>query len=378
MLEDWPRALPAEAQLFLRPVGLLRADTAAALIAAGQARLLAGGPLAFPSCEVILRRGAETRRAVASLPELRRWAGTAPPPLGETVERRLDLLTRPRREVGARPQLMGILNATPDSFSDPGEDLDPAAAMDHARELIAAGAAILDIGGESTRPGAQAVAPETEIRRVDPLLRGLAAERARLPGLRLSIDTRRAAVMRHALALGVDLINDVSALTDDPESLAVAAASRARVVLVHKQGDPATMNVAPRYGDVALDVFDALEERIAACAAAGIERARLILDPGIGFGKRSAENLEILRSLSLYHGLGCPLLLGFSRKALIGGEQRRLEPKQRLPGSLAAAMHALDQGVQMLRVHDVAETRQVVDLWAEIHAPAPGRTAPKA
>src|SRR5262249_32411426 len=148
-----------------------------------------------------------------------------------------------------------------------------------------------------------------------------------------------------------------------PESLAVAAASKAAIVLMHMPGEPATMNVAPAYGDVALDVFDALEERIAACQTAGIARSRLIVDPGIGFGKRGAQNLTLLRSLTLFQGLGCPVLLGLSRKGLGDAHHHRYPPRERLPGSLAAAMHALDHGVQMLRVHDVAETRQVVELW---------------
>ena len=262
---------------------------------------------------------------------------------------------------------MGIVNATPDSFSDGGAHLDPDAALERAIDHLRAGASILDIGGESTRPGATIVDVATEIGRVVPVLERLAARRHELPGIELSIDTRRAAVMRRALDVGVDIINDVSALSDDPESLDVAAGSRAQIVLMHKRGEPREMNVAPRYRDPALDVFDEIEARIAAAMAAGIGRERLIVDPGIGFAKRSRENLAVLRALTLYHGLGCPLLLGVSRKALIGGEQHRLAPKKRIPGSLAAAMFALDQGVQILRVHDVRETRQVMNLWIALH-----------
>jgi len=352
----------------VRPLGLLQGEAAAIMVARGEARRLAGGPLAFSSCEIVTRIAGETRRLVANLPEAQQWALEADDTvLGERLETRLDLLSRPRDGIEDGPLLMGIVNVTPDSFSDGGEHLDPEAAVAFALDQAGAGASILDIGGESTRPGATAVDAAAEIGRVAPVLERLARRRGEHPGLLLSIDTRHAAVMRAALAHSVDIINDVSALTDDPESLAVAAASRGRIVLMHKRGEPTEMNVAPRYDDVALEVFDEIEARVEAAIAAGVERSRLIVDPGIGFAKRSRENLALLRALPLFHGLGCPILLGLSRKALIGGEQRRLTPKERLPGSLAAAMYALDQGVQILRVHDVRESRQVIDLWRAIH-----------
>ena len=362
-----PRALPSHARVYLRPVGLLHGDVARGMCAAARARPLAGGPLAFPLCEIIVRLPGNVQRTVAEVPQIETWAAACDSVLGPKVRRRLDLLSASRDAMVPPPALMGIINVTPDSFSDAGERLDPDAAVADGLRLVAAGARILDIGGESTRPGAAPVDAKTELDRVEPVLARLSTHRPRHPGLLLSIDTRRASVMRCGLGWGVDIINDVSALSDDREGLATAAASTARVVLMHKQGDPASMNVSPYYEDVALDVFDQLEARIEACAAAGIERSRLIVDPGIGFGKRSKENLSLLRSLALYHGLGCPLLVGFSRKALAGGEQRRLAPRERLPGSLGAAMHGLDQGVQLLRVHDVAETQQVVDLWSRMN-----------
>jgi len=263
------------------------------------------------------------------------------------------------------PMLMGIVNVTPDSFSDGGQHVDPSAAITHARQLAEAGAQILDIGGESTRPGAQPVAPAVEIHRVLPVLQGLQDLRHRSPKVALSIDTRHADVMRIALAAGVDIINDVSALTGDPQSLAVAAGTGADIVLMHMQGDPPAMNQAPVYADVALDVFDYLESRIETCIAAGIPRHRLIVDPGIGFGKRSAENLAILRSLGLFQGLGCRVLLGASRKGF-GASSQALPPPQRLPTSLAAALAGAAQGLQMLRVHDVAETKQALTIWRRI------------
>ena len=243
------------------------------MVAAGRARALAGGPLAFPACEIILRTPAETRRVIATLAEAEAWRKEAGVELGEKLAARLDLLSRPRPGGNEAPSLMGIVNVTPDSFSDGGEHLDPEAAVAFALEQAGAGASILDIGGESTRPGATAVDAATEIGRVAPVLERLARRRGEHPGLQLSIDTRHAAVMHAALAVGVDIINDVSALSDDPESLAVATASRARIVLMHKRGEPTEMNVAPRYDDVALDVFDEIEARIEAALAAGIELA---------------------------------------------------------------------------------------------------------
>ena len=265
------------------------------------------------------------RETVVDVVALRRWIDTG----SAAAERAAALLERiasPRPELAARPCIMGIVNVTPDSFSDGGTHLDPGAALAHCEALAAAGADILDIGGESTRPGAAPVPPEEEIARVLPVLEGLRARRARMAGVAVSIDTRHAAVMRAALAAGADIVNDVTALAGDRDSLAVAAAGKARVVLMHMQGTPETMNLAPAYEDIALDVFDFLEARIAACTAAGIARERLIVDPGLGFGKRGRQNREILRALPLFHGLGCPILLGASRKGF-GSGQSALSPK---------------------------------------------------
>ncbi|HYD99325.1 MAG TPA: dihydropteroate synthase, partial [Alphaproteobacteria bacterium] len=266
-----------------------------------------------------------------------------------------------------RPLVMGIVNVTPDSFSDGGDFADPARAIAHGRALRAAGADILDIGGESTRPGAAPVPVEQEIARVVPVVRALAAE-----GAVVSIDTRRAATMRAALAAGARILNDVTALAGDPDSLGVAAASGAPVVLMHMQGEPRTMQADPRYDDVAFDIHDHLTARIAACAAAGIPRARIVVDPGIGFGKTGAHNVDLLRQLTLLHGLGCPVMVGVSRKRFLAGLSRQEPPKERLAGSLAAALAALDQGCQILRVHDVAETVQACAVWRALH-PMPGR-----
>jgi dihydropteroate synthase len=354
-------AAHADAPAYVLPRGIVGGQEAQTLAAEGHAVAVAGGSLAMTACAVRVRGTAGASEAVLAVPDLLRWmaAGSS---AAIRVAALLERIAAPRPGWADRPRLMGIVNVTPDSFSDGGAHLDPAAALAHCEMLAAAGADILDIGGESTRPGAVPVPAQEEIARILPVLEGLRDRRDRLPGVAVSIDTRRAAVMRAALAAGVDIINDVSALTADPDSLAVAAASEARVALMHMQGTPETMNVAPSYEDVALDVFDYLQSRMEACVAAGIARDRLIVDPGLGFGKRGRQNLEILRALPLFHGLGCPVLLGASRKGF-GSGQSALPPKERLPTSLAAAMHALSVGVQILRVHDVAETRQVVSLW---------------
>ena len=260
-----------------------------------------------------------------------------------------------------RPLIMGVINVTPDSFSDGGEALDPAAALERGRTMVEAGAAILDVGGESTRPGASPVSEDEEMSRVLPVVRGLAEQ-----GFVVSIDTRRAAVMEQATNAGARIINDVTALTRDPRSLEVASASGAHLILMHMRGVPGTMQDDPHYEDAPREVFDYLAGRVAACETAGIERRRIAVDPGIGFGKTLDHNLEILRHLGLYRELGLVLVLGVSRKSLIGKISRGEPPGERLPGSLAAALAGILRGVHILRVHDVAETRQALDVWAAI------------
>ena len=282
-----------------------------------------------------------------------------------------DLLQRfsaPRAPVAGlsldRPRIMGVVNVTPDSFSDGGERFDSGRAVADGLAMIEAGADIIDVGGESTRPGAAPVPVEEEQRRVLPVVKGLAAQ-----GARVSIDTRRAQVMAEAAAAGAAILNDVTALSGDPESLSVAAQSGLPVVLMHMQGEPQTMQADPQYGQVSLDVFDYLTDRIEACAAAGIPRDRLIVDPGIGFGKTLAHNLRLLNDLALLHGTGCAILLGVSRKSFITTIDGPCEAKERLPGSLAAMLYGIRQGVQIVRVHDVAETRQALAVWCCMDVP---------
>ena len=357
---------PPERVLYLRPTGLLAGAEGRAASAEGIALPLAGGPIAFTLCEVLVRRAGCVETALASLAELREWALRERATLEPHLARLLEACSAARPPFAGlaldRPRLMAVVNATPDSFSDGGERLAPADALAHGRALAEAGADIIDVGGESTRPGAAPVDARAELRRVRPVLAGLAGSRAVL-----SIDTRHATVMKAALELGARVINDVTALAGDPKSLALAAARGAHVVLVHMQGEPRTMNRAPRYRFAPLDVYDALAARVEACVAAGIPRARIAVDPGLGFGKKTAHNLAILERLSLFHGLGCVVLVGASRKLLIGASRRQTPPKARLGASLGAALAALERGAQLLRVHDLAETRQAVDIWRAVH-----------
>ncbi len=284
----------------------------------------------------------------------------------EGITARLAEIARPRPPVAGlamdRVHIMGIVNVTPDSFSDGGRHWRTQDAVDHALRLAEEGADILDIGGESTRPGATPVPEDEELGRVMPVIEALQGRTE----ARLSIDTRKARVMAEATAAGVHFINDVSALGFDENSAAVAAESGAAVILMHARGDPRTMQVNPHYGDVLLDVYDALEARLRFAEAAGIDRARLIVDPGIGFGKTVAHNLRLLAGLALFHGLGVPLLLGASRKSFIGHITGEQVPERRLGGSLAAALWAAVQGAQILRVHDVEATRQALRFWQAV------------
>lgn len=261
-----------------------------------------------------------------------------------------------------RPNLMGILNVTPDSFSDGGRFAAPEQAISHARAMAEAGADILDIGGESTRPGAEEVPVEVEIARTAPVI---AALRGALE-TPISIDTRKSLVATAALQAGANLVNDVAAMTFDPAISKIAADVGAPICLMHAQGDPQTMQDAPSYANVVLDVFDFLEERIIAAEQSGIPRHRISIDPGIGFGKTLEHNLALLQRLSIFHSLGCPILLGVSRKRFIGTLANEPQADRRMPGSVAVALAGVHQGAQILRVHDLAETRQALTLFIAV------------
>lgn len=260
------------------------------------------------------------------------------------------------------PLLMGIVNVTPDSFSDGGQYYDTTAAIRHGKQLVADGAHILDIGGESTRPGAESVSIDEEMARVVPVVEGL-----KDCGAWLSVDTRRASVMRAVIDAGAHMINDVSALEDDADALAVVAASRVHVCLMHKKGHPKTMQKAPVYHDVVTEVYEYLEGRIAACVGAGISKDRIMIDVGIGFGKLTVHNVALFQNLSKFKALGVRVLLGASRKRFIpdlcGID---IAPVDRIGGSLAAMMSALDNECDIVRVHDVKQSKQFLDVYQAI------------
>lgn len=266
-------------------------------------------------------------------------------------------------DLGRRTAVMGVVNVTPDSFSDGGRFLDTGAAVAHGLALVAEGAGLLDVGGESTRPGAAPVPADEELRRVLPVVRALAAQ-ARVP---ISIDTTKARVAAEALAAGATLVNDISALGADPAMRATVAAAGAAAVLMHCRGTPATMQAAPAYGDVVADVLAALREAVRAAAAAGIAPDRLLIDPGIGFGKTLAHNLELLRRLDAFHAAGRPLLVGTSRKSFLG-RILDLPPDQRLEGTAATVALAIAAGAHVVRVHDVRAVARVARVCDAVRA----------
>ena len=256
--------------------------------------------------------------------------------------------------------VMGVLNVTPDSFSDGGQYNEATAAIDRGKKMIEEGASIIDIGGESTRPGADFVDRFSELNRVSPVVDGMANL-----GI-ISIDTRKADVARAGILKGAKIFNDVSSLSFDPRSLNVLAETGASVCLMHASGDPQTMQVNPTYDNVLLDVYDFLSLKVKLCLDAGIDISKISIDPGIGFGKTLEHNLLLIRGLSLFHGIGCPILLGVSRKRFIGEIGKAQNTADRLGGSIAVGLEGLRQGVQMLRVHDVKETVQAVRLFEAI------------
>ena len=260
-------------------------------------------------------------------------------------------------------KIMGIVNVTPDSFSDGGRHDTADAAIDHGLRLAEEGAAILDIGGESTRPGAATVPDAQEIDRILPVIEGLKGR----TGARLSVDTRKPAVARAAAAAGADIWNDVSALTYAPDSLDTAAALGLDLVLMHAQGDPQTMQQAPHYDDVVAEVRAFLSGRLAACETVGISREQITLDPGIGFGKTLEHNLALLARLDAFADLGCEVLLGASRKRFITALDRDMPADKRLGGSIAAVLAGAARGVHVFRVHDVAQTRQALAVFGAVN-----------
>jgi dihydropteroate synthase len=342
--------------LYLRPIGLCWGEDARQAVAAGCAGCLAGLAIAFTEIELIERDADRDFRSLRPYADL---AASTDPLVAAALAR----LVAPRCDVAGlrmdRSLVMGIINVTPDSFSDGGEHAEIAGAIAHGLELVTQGATILDVGGESTRPYSQPVPLAEERRRAIPVIAALAAA-----GHCISADSRNAAILSEAAANGAHILNDVSALTHDPASLDVAARCGLPVVLMHALSDPRTMQDDPRYRDVVLDIYDYLAARLAACEAHGIPRERLIADPGIGFGKTHEHNMELMRQIALFHGLGVPLLVGASRKGFIGTLTGESDASHRGAGSVGAALTAAMQGAQIIRVHDVRLTRHALNVWA--------------
>lgn len=287
-------------------------------------------------------------------------------PASDAPAETLTAITAPRADVSglsmALPQIMGILNVTPDSFSDGGQFNDQGRALAQARAMLGDGASIIDVGGESTRPGAVEVEIAEETARTAPVVAELAAN-----GVCVSIDTRKAPVAQAAVDAGALILNDVSAMEFDPAMAQVAAGSGLPICLMHAQGSPDTMQKNPRYTDVLLDIYDYLETRIKVAEAAGIARDRIITDPGIGFGKTMTHNLTLLARISLFHSLGCPILLGASRKRFIGEISGAQDAAQRVAGSVQVALDGIRQGVQIVRVHDTLPTKQALSLMLAVY-----------
>ena len=322
----------------------------------GKVARLAGGLNWFASVELIHGDGARELMPVNGIEA--RFDAAMAATWAQIVAPRAPLTLGARTIRLDQPQVMGIVNATPDSFSDGGQFADSRTAAEAGASMAAAGAALIDVGGESTRPGAKDVWEGDEIERILPVVQILAAG-----GTAVSIDTRKSAVIEAALGAGARLVNDVSALTHDERSAEVVAAAGVPVILMHHQGDPQSMQDAPCYDDVLVEVYDWLEKRIAAAEAAGIARANILVDPGIGFGKSVAHNLELINGLAVFHGLGCPIVFGASRKRMIGALSNEAPVDQRLAGSLTLALKAAEQGAQLIRVHDVPETVQALKVW---------------
>jgi dihydropteroate synthase len=333
-------------ETYFRPLSLVFGRDARDLIASGKAGALGGmAHIGFTHVEVIQRgvdRMIETFADLADLPDIQ-------------------TITAPRPAFGGvamnTAQIMGIVNVTPDSFSDGGRLNDVEAGIAHGLKLAGEGAVILDVGGESTRPGSDPVSVEEEIARVEGVIVGLSKSHV------VSADTRKALVMEAALKAGARIINDVSALGFDDASAAIVAKAQAPVVLMHAQGEPKTMQLNPRYDDVLLDVYDGLAASLAKALNTGIARENICVDPGIGFGKSFKQNLELMAGFSIFHGLGVPILVGLSRKGFIGAVTGEKTAAERVNGSIGGAIQAAQQGAHILRVHDVKVTAQSVKMF---------------
>jgi dihydropteroate synthase len=355
--------IEAGAKIYLRPIHYIESPQHHD----GQAARLAGGMVWFSTVEVILAQGGALSRRIVRVQDWEQELAAMPDAAAERAKMLFARITALRGplQLGERtirleqPQVMGILNVTPDSFSDGGKNSDNVeVAAAAAVAMASAGASIIDIGGESTRPGAPLVWEGDEIKRVEPVIKRIAGS-----GTAMSIDTRKAAVMEAAIAGGARMVNDISGLLYDDRALEVVKTLGVPVVLMHAPSQGSDPHKNDGYDNVVTDVFDWLEARVDAVVATGIGREKILVDPGIGFGKSLAENLAIINNLSIYHAIGCPLLFGASRKRMIGALSKEEATDARLGGSIFLAQKAIEQGAHIVRVHDVAETMQAIHVW---------------
>ena len=344
--------------IYVRPLGILWGRLADSAISDHVGLPLVGRG-AYTSCEVILRQQAYYQFCHMSAVELNVWYRQQSGALAEELGEFLENLSKPRQNTSLsldrNPSIVGILNLTPDSFSDGGDYMQVCDSVRRARALIECGASVVDVGGESTRPGANPISSLVEQERVLPVVEALVAE-----GMSVSIDTYHPDTMKAASALGVEVINDVSGFTAYPDSVKVAATTGKALVLVHSS--PLNTEQGVEFeGEVVIEIYETLLERIKVMEKLGISRKNIVVDPGLGFKKNSESNFKVLRWLSIFHGLGCPIMVGGSRK--FGRLRKGEAPKNRMAGSVAVSLYAAQQGIQLLRVHDVAETRQALGVW---------------
>jgi dihydropteroate synthase len=357
-------AIPADADLYFRPTAFVDAPFGHD----DKVLRLAGGLSWFSALEIVaVHEGLRKSSQLVTVEQIGAFVETLSEAQAARANLVLERITAEREplSLGQRvlrfdqPMVAGILNVTPDSFSDGGKFVDdPQAAADVGFAMASAGAAIIDVGGESTRPGSADVWEGDELKRVLPVIERLAGS-----GTAVSIDTRKAAVMEAALAAGAGMVNDVSALRYDERALELVANAQCPVIIMHHAGKGHELHADPKYRDPLIEVFDWLSDRIGLMTGAGISRRNIIVDPGIGFGKSLQHNLALVNGLALFHGLGCPIMLGASRKRVIGALSNEARPQERLGGSIAMANHGASLGAQLLRVHDVFESVQALHVW---------------
>lgn len=355
-------------KIYLEPLGITRGLTASGKYF----RKLQNSEAYYSHLKIIKRNSQSVHHEIISVTELDDYFSKINENDKREVQKLIENIERIREPLELKnglkfdfknPIIQGVLNVTPDSFSDGGEFNEFGSAMDQISAMISDGADIIDIGGESTKPGAKAVTIDEELSRVIPVIKNI--KNKKIP---ISIDSRNIQVMKMAMKSGAHIINDVSALEYDVDSVNIVRGENVPIILMHSQGTPETMQDNPDYQCVYLDIYDYLEERIEHCVKNGISRRNIIVDPGIGFGKTVEHNLQILKHISIFHGLGVPLLIGVSRKSFIGKICNEEIPANRIHGSISAAQHCINRGVHIIRVHDVKETKQAITVLQNIQS----------